>query len=183
MDTPQQYSYRDICVIRPEQPADIPAIHALVAAAFGRVDEAELVDRLRAGAGFIPELSLCTWDWDNVLIAHLMCSHCRIVDEEGNETPSLALAPVAVLPGHQGKGVGAGLIRHCILRAEDMGFGALIVLGDPAYYGRFGFEDAEDHAIHPPFAAPPGALQVLKLRPDGLVGVWGTVQYDPAFQL
>ena len=80
-------------------------------------------------------------------------------------------------------GVGAGLIRHCILRAEDMGFGALIVLGDPAYYGRFGFEDAEDHAIHPPFAVPPGALQVLKLRPDGLVGVWGTVQYDSAFQL
>jgi putative acetyltransferase len=183
MDTPRTYTYRDIRAIRPEMPADFPAIHSLLEAAFGRSDEAELVQRLRLGAGYLPDLALCIWDWENVLVGHLFCSHCRIVDRDGHATPSLALAPLAVLPDHQGKGLGTGLVRNCILRAADLGFAALIVLGNPRYYGRFGFESAEDHAILAPFATTPGSLQVLQLHPGALAGVSGTVEYDPAFQL
>lgn len=184
MTAPYEYTVRDIRVINSEHASDIPAIHALVAAAFGQPDEADLVDRLRAGAGFIPELALCMRDGENTLLGHVLFTHCRIVDEEGQSTPSLALAPLSVQPEYQRQGVGKGLVRHGIWRATDMGFGSVIVLGHPDYYTRFGFQPAGDHAIHPPFALDdPAAFMVLPLYPGALAGVWGTVQYDPAFQL
>jgi predicted N-acetyltransferase YhbS len=179
--SPRTYSERDICVLNPERPADHADVYALVQAAFGQPDEADLVARLRQSSGFVPDLSIVLHDWDHQLLGHVLFSRCKIVDDEGGETESLALAPLSVLPAHQRQGVGKGLVRHGLLVARELGFGSVVVLGDPAYYSRFGFQSAEDWAIHAPFPVPPGALQVLELQPAALAGVWGTVQYDPAF--
>ncbi len=190
MVTPEQedpparvYTERDIKVLNTERPDDHAEVYALIAAAFGRPDEADLVVRLRQSSGFVPELSIDLRDWDHTLLGHVLFSRCTIVDEDGGETESLALAPLSVAPAYQKQGVGNGLVRHGLLVARELGFGSVIVLGDPAYYGRFGFQPAEDWAIHAPFPVPEGALQVLELYPAALAGAWGTVQYDPAFQL
>lgn len=181
--TPRTFSERDICVLNPERVDDHADVYALVAAAFGQPDEAELVVRLRQSSGFVPELSIVMHNLDHQLLGHVLFSRCKILDDEGYETESLALAPLSVLPAYQRQGIGKGLVRHGLLVARELGFGSVIVLGDPAYYGRFGFQPAEDWAIHAPFPVPPGALQVLELHPGALSSAWGTVQYDPAFQL
>ena len=180
--TPRTYSERDICVLNPERPADHDAVYALIQAAFGQPDEADLVARLRPSSSFVPGLSIVMHDWEHKLLGHVLFTRCKIVDDAGHETESLALAPLSVLPAHQRQGVGKGLVRHGLLVAAELGFGSVIVLGDPAYYGRFGFQPAADWAIQAPFPVPPGALQVLELHPAALAGVRGTVQYDPAFQ-
>jgi putative acetyltransferase len=183
MDSSNAFTYRDIHAICPETAADQAGIHAVVTAAFARADEAQLVDRLRSSDAFIPGLSLCLFDCENVLVGHVLFTRCQIVDDEGYASESLALAPLSVLPSVQGKGLGGGLVRNGLLRAEAMGFGAVIVLGNPVYYRQFGFQPAADWAIHAPFPVKEGTFQVLPLHPDALVGVLGTVRYPAAFQL
>lgn len=144
-------------VVRQEEPRDVGAIRAVTAAAFAEVEhsappvepggppgEATLVDWLRADEGWIPELSLVA-DHDGAVVGHVVCTRGYV-----DRTPALGLGPVSVLPGLQGAGVGSALVEAVLAAADDRGELLVVLLGDPAYYSRFGFRPASSLAIEAP---------------------------------
>ena len=140
-------------LIRAEQVADRAAIHAVVMAAFGRADEADLVDRLREDGSVV--ISLVSLDADAVVTGHVLLSRMDAPFK------ALGLAPLSVLPAHQRSGIGSQLVRAALRRAKDLGWEAVFVLGDPQYYGRFGFDAARASGFSSPYAGP--HLMVLAL--------------------
>ena len=95
--------------------------------------------------------------------------------------PAGGLAPVGVLPEAQGAGVGGALIHAGIEAAHSLGWELLFVLGEPAYYARFGFERAAPHGLHYESHAYDAAFQVQELAPGALGRASGWVHYHPAF--
>lgn len=151
------------------------AIHALTQAAFGRVDEADLVDRLRADG--LVRLSLVAVE-DGEVVGHVLLT-ALAVSVDARAVDALCLAPVSVRPDYQGSGVGSMLIREALVRAEQSGFEAVVVLGHPGYYPRFGFSAALAAKLAAPFSGE--AFMALELVEGGLRGESGRVRYPPAF--
>ena len=168
--------------IRPEQPVDLDQIHDLHREAFGRRDEAELVDAVRSGSDFIPQLSLVAVAADGSVLGHVLVS--RIGFEEKAYTVRgdvLSLAPLAVLPPHSGRGIASALVAHALAETDTREEPFVFVLGSPAFYARFGFLAAADFGIDGPFSDAGPAFQV-RPRPDGPAPVAGTVIYPPMFE-
>lgn len=120
-------------IIEPERPAQHAAIRAVVTAAFGSAFEANIVDAVRVST---PHISLVATVADAVL-GHVLFSE---VHAEGLKAG--ALGPVAVQPARQNEGIGKALIEHGLALAFEQ-WPVVFVLGDPGYYGRFGFRPAE----------------------------------------
>jgi putative acetyltransferase len=139
-------------IVRRERPGDHAAVRALHTAAFrtpgcaGAVVEARLVDELRADAGFLPHLSLVATD-DGAVIGHVIASRGRL---EPVGVPVLGLGPLGVLPEAQGRGVGTVLVHALVAVAEATGERLVALLGDPAYYRRFGFVAATTLGVTAP---------------------------------
>jgi putative acetyltransferase len=167
--------------IRPELPVDLDQIHELHRAAFRRAAEAELVDAIRAGAGFIPELSLVAVAADGSVLGHILVSRVEFDPEaEGAARRDvLALAPLAVLPPHWGRGIGTDLTRTALAIADLRDEPLMAVLGPPSFYARFGFGPASDVGITSPYEAAGPAYQVRPLG-DAVLEP-GTVVYPPMF--
>jgi putative acetyltransferase len=165
--------------IRTEAVSDIGAIREVVEAAFDRPGEAQLVEALRASGSLV--LSAVAVLGSRV-VGHVGYSPAQVVSA-GRVFPVLALAPMAVQPGFQRRGVGISLIHWSLERCRALGHGAVFVLGDPAYYVRFGFLPALDFGVHCPFPAPPEAFRALELQPGALNGHGGTLKYRPEFDL
>ena len=146
-------------------------------AAFGRPGEAKLVARLRQEAR--PSVSLVA-EAAGQVIGHVFFSPVTI-EHARVDLPAGALAPVGVLPDAQGRGAGAALIRAGIEASRRLGWRLLFVLGNPAYYGRFGFTLAAPHGLHYESHAFDAAFQVEELVPDASAGARGWVRYHPAF--
>ena len=165
---------------RPETEKDRRAIAEVHARAFGREHEAQLVERLRQGLRFVPDLSLVAL-YRGEVIGHILFYPVDVVNGE-KAVESLALAPVAVLPEHQRKGVGSILIRQGLEAAKRLRFNSVTVLGHPEYYPRFGFQPASRWKIKAPFAGAEQALFALELREGVLGHSGGTVQYPGEFE-
>ena len=120
--------------LRPERPEDIAAIRAVHTAAFETPAEAGLVDALRASDAWLAGLSVVAVDAGEV-VAHALLSRI-ILATAGGDLPALALGPVAVRPDRQKQGYGSAVVADALARREDR---LVVVLGDPAYYSRFGF--------------------------------------------
>ena len=164
--------------IRPEQPADSDAIRALTTEAFATAPhssgtEAAIVDGLRAAGALT--LSLVAVEDDeksNEILGHVAFSPVTI---DGAERDWFGLGPVSVKPGRQRGGIGAGLIREGLRRLREMGAAGCVLLGDPGYYGRFGF--ATDPALVLE-GVPPAYFMRLGF---GAEPPAGTVRYHAAF--
>ncbi|MNL62716.1 Acetyltransferase (GNAT) family protein [compost metagenome] len=111
-----------------------------------------------------------------------MFSKIYIVDDQGNRTPSIALAPVAVLPQFQKQGIGTQLIERGLSDARVLNFKSAVVLGHPTYYPKFGFVKAEKWSIKAPFDVPSEAFMAIELVENTLQGIAGTVEYPKEFQ-
>lgn len=127
-------------VIHPERAAEKAAIHALLAAAFDSETEARLVDRLREEAS--PYIALTASIGDQV-IGFVGLSPVAAVAADGDVIAALGLAPMAVLPAYQRRGVGGRLLRASLDAAAGSGHATVFVLGHPDYYPRFGFRRAD----------------------------------------
>ena len=163
--------------IRSENESDRNAIRLINEAAFARGDEADLVDALHAGGSAL--LSLVA-ELDSRPVGHLLFSRMSI-ETKGGSIPAVALAPIAVVPESQGKGVGSRLIQHGIRLLQQRSERIVIVLGHPSYYQRFGFSTEKARFLESPF--PPDAFMALELELGALEGVRGQVKYPPAFGL
>ncbi len=166
--------------IRPERTEDIPAIHALVADAFGRELEALVVKRLRKSDHFLPERSLVVCD-EATIVGHVMITTLEIVSETGKATPTTILAPLAVAPSRQGGGIGTALTRTAQDLARATGHRSMILLGHPTYYPRFGFAPASKWGVRLSPAAPDEAFMAVELIPGGLENATGLVTLPSAF--
>lgn len=165
--------------IRPERPADAGAIAEVVRRAFGQEDEATLVARLRLSSRFDERLSMVA-EVEGRLVGHVLFTPIEVRDR-ARQTPALALAPLAVHPEHQRKGVGTALVREGLGVCKTLGNNLVIVVGEGAFYSRFGFRPAGAWGIVAPFAVPAEAWMVLPLRAGALDGVRGVVAYPEPF--
>jgi putative acetyltransferase len=120
--------------LRPERSEDIEAIREVLTTAFETPAEAGLVEALRAGDAWLPDLSMVAVE-DGTVVAHALLSRIILATADG-AVPALALGPVAVRPEMQKRGYGSAVVRAALDRRDDQ---LVVVLGDPAYYGRFGF--------------------------------------------
>ena len=151
-------------LVRQVRPPEFPAVHAVVTGAFGREDEARLVERLRASDAWVPRLTLVarpSGEPRGPIVGFAALSRITVGGQ-----PALALAPVAVAPEWQGKGAGSALVRTGIARAARRHERLIVVLGDPSYYGRFGFVAAIPMGIHGPYDRAGPAFQALVLPGD-----------------
>lgn len=164
-------------IIREEKFGDAAAIASVNRQAFGGHEEAVLVEALRAGNYVVASLVALE---DDAIIGHILFSPLPIETAAG-EIPAAALAPVAVLPEHQSRGVGGALIRRGLELCRDRGCTAVVVVGHPEYYPRFGFSAELASRLAAPFTGP--AFMALELTPGALDGVTGPIRYAPPFGL
>ncbi|MBK7951765.1 MAG: N-acetyltransferase [Deltaproteobacteria bacterium] len=163
--------------IRLEGPADLSQIEGVVRRAFGRPDEAQLVNALRRSAS--PFLSLVALHGDHV-VGHVALSPVAIEGPRAGPI-SAGLAPLSVLPETQRHGIGAALMKAALSECSSIGWEAVFLLGEPLYYARFGFEVAAPRGLHYESHAFDHAFQCREIRRGALVGVTGWVRYHEAF--
>jgi putative acetyltransferase len=164
-------------LIRNEEEKDYPAVRALNASAFESLAEANLVDALRKQVR--PVISLVAED-NKKIVGHIMFSPVSLSGH-----PSLkimGLAPMAVARAHRNKGIGSSLVRAGLERCKELGFGAVVVLGHPGYYPRFGFSPSARFGIDCEFEAPEEAFMVVELQPNYLHSKSGTIKYYATFE-
>jgi putative acetyltransferase len=162
-------------IIRREQPQDIAVIRFVNEQAFGGSAEANAIDALRArGAA---TLSLVAVMNDRV-VGHLFFSPITI-ESPDRSWPGLGLAPLAVLPDYQRRGIGSALMDAGLEECRRLGCERMIVLGHPDYYPRFGFERASQYGVRFEFEAPDEACLILALQSGALDGVSGVAKYQP----
>jgi putative acetyltransferase len=159
--------------IRREQPGDEHGIHELHIAAFPTPVEARLVDGLRA-VGQVPVSIVCAIDAR--IVGHAAFSPVTAA----NGATGLGLAPVAVLASHRRRGIAGRIIRAGLDAARAAGCAWVVVMGDPAYYGRFGFAPAPRHGLSDAYGGGP-CFQVMGLIPGGIPTGGGLVRYSPVF--
>jgi putative acetyltransferase len=163
--------------VRAEKPEDIAAIRKVNIAAFGREGEADLVDRLR---GLASTASFVAVESEQ-LVAQIFYSPVEIEGKCADDLLVIGLAPVAVLPAYQRQGIGSLLIRQSLETCARLGFKAVVVLGSPAYYPRFGFTPAKEKGLRCEYTVPDEAFMVLELERGALDGCVGMVRYRSEF--
>lgn len=165
--------------IQQEHNSQHAAVHQLLVDAFGQEDEARLVDMLRSDTCFIPELSLVA-TIDEKIVGYILFTRIFISSGEQRHE-SLALAPLAVDPAYQHRGIGGQLIIEGHRRATALGYHSIFVLGHEHYYPRFGYKPAARWNISCPFPAPTEAFMGIALKPGSLKDIKGEVEYGQPF--
>jgi putative acetyltransferase len=161
--------------IRNETAPDHAAVLQVHRDAFGRDAEAALVDRLRRDD--VARISLVTVA-ESIVIGHALFTEARLVFDSREKVVG-ALGPVAVSQPHRRRGVAQALITQGLGLCWERGWPAVIVLGNPAYYSRFGFARADAWSIRCELDVPPEAFMIA-FASEPIQGP-ATAEYHPAF--
>ncbi|MHB1043056.1 MAG: GNAT family N-acetyltransferase [Eubacteriales bacterium] len=164
-------------VIRRETPEEFSQIYDLVKVAFQTAKvsdgkEQDFVNQLRSSGNYIPELALVAEE-NGKLIGHIMLTKTYIVNS-GKKFETLLLAPISVALEYRNRGVGSNLIKESFKLAKKMGYTSVLLVGDPAYYQRFGFKAAVNFGIKHIHNIPDENVMACELVPDALYGISGT---------
>ena len=161
--------------IREESTEDVQAIREVNRLAFGQDAEGRLVERLRdegyARVSLVAEV-------DGHIVGHILFSDLPVMTDD-ETIPAVALAPMAVVPDHQRRGIGSALVRAGLDACKQRGYRLAIVLGHRAFYPRFGFSSALARQIDAPYGGED--FMAIELEPGALAGVRGRVTYPPPF--
>jgi putative acetyltransferase len=164
-------------VIREEKPEDGAAIRVVNERAFGRSAEADLVDALRRNGKAI--LSLVA-EVGEQIVGHILFSLVTVVTGE-RKFVGVGLAPMAVLPEFQNRGIGSSLVKHGLERCREAGRPFAVVLGHPRYYPRFGFAPASRFEIMSEYDVADENFMAMELREGALQNQAGIAKYQPEF--
>lgn len=162
--------------IRSEETRDRRVVRAVNELAFGRPDEALLVDALRESPGSVSLIAAI----DGRIVGHILFTLVRIDRTVPGQTAA-GLGPLAVHPEFQRRGVGAALVRAGLDASRLQRRALAFVLGNPAFYSRFGFVPAHTKGLQFERPAPADAFMVAELYPDASRHFGGIVRYDAAF--
>ena len=167
--------------IRQERPEDYQQVRELVRDTFALAehsdgDEHNLIERIRLSPDYIPDLSLVAVS-DDIVLGHIMFSRISVGQSE-----AIALAPLSVRTDWQNKGIGKLLVTAGHRQARKMGYSCSVVLGNPDYYSKFGYERASNYGIIAPFDVPSEYYMVSKLDKNRNLPK-GYVEYSDAFGL
>ena len=166
-----------VMITRAEGAADLEAVRHVNQRAFEGPVEAAIVDSLRDADAVAVSLVA---DLDGEVVGHIVFSPVTVGDQV-LKYPLAGLAPMAVVPSRQHAGIGSELVREGLGRCRAAGYGAVVVLGHPGFYPRFGFSPAAEIGLHCIWPARPEAFMALELIPGALRGVRGEVTYHAAF--
>src|SRR3989344_4803395 len=143
-------------IVRTETSNDYQAVFGLNAKAFGQENESRLVDALRKGDAFVPELSLVA-EMNGKIVGHILFTKIKIGNSKHE---SLALAPMAVAPDAQRQGVGSALMEAGLKKVAELGFDSVVVLGHEWYYPKFGFKPASNWSITTDYNSPESTFAI-----------------------
>lgn len=163
-------------LIRAEQESHISTVHSLNASTFQRSAEADLVDALRRQAH--PIVSLVA-ERETIVVGHILFSPVSL--DGWPDLKIMGLGPMAVASQHQRSGIGSALVRAGLEQCKRLGVSAVVVLGHPEYYPRFGFLPSMRFNIQSEYNVPEEAFMVVELEPGVLRGRSGRIKYHPAF--
>lgn len=163
--------------IRPARETDVHQIYAVVAAAFGQATEASLVEDLRECGALV--LELVAEDEHGTLVGHIAISRVTGAGR-GHRLAISCLAPLSVLPAYQRTGIGSALTKAAIAELGGRGEDLLLVLGDPNYYPRFGFDPELARKVNGPYAG--AAFMALALSEAGRRDLPVEVTFATPFQ-
>ena len=166
-------------VIRTVKQEDYDSIYHFVKTAFETAQvkdgtEQDFVLRLRAGDTFLPDLEFVAEE-NGELIGHIMLTKQAVECGDGTVFTGVLVAPLSVALECRSQGVGGKLMRHACDKAVGAGYTAAFLVGNPQYYGRFGFRKTADFGIRNNTDIPDQFVQACELRPDALRGIKGSI--------
>ncbi len=165
-------------MIRPEETGDIENVHLLNVQAFGQPMEARIVDALREHCRDLLSLVAVA---DGNLVGHILFSPATIEQSDGTIMRGMGLAPMAVLPEWQRKGIGSQLVERGLEQLAARRCPFVIVIGHADFYPRFGFEPASKYDVHSEWAVPDEAFMIRILDANAMRGRSGLARYRPEF--
>ncbi len=163
--------------IRAQAPGELATVVEVNQLAFGRPDEGELVRRLVEDC---PDVISLVAVVEGAVVGHILFSPIVLQCDDASELPGMALAPMAVLPDWQMRGIGMQLVNAGLAATYRSQCPFVVVLGHPTYYPRFGFERASRYGVRCPWEAPDEAFMVIAADPDALHP--GTIRYRSEFE-
>jgi putative acetyltransferase len=164
--------------IRLEQPSDIEEIRNIYSLSFGQPQEGSIVDKLRVNCNEIVSLVAVS---GKKVVGHILFSPA-ILEGKTNNIKGMGIAPMAVLPEFQNRGIGSKLVREGINKLKTKEYSFIIVLGHAKFYPRFGFERASKYGINCQWeGVPDDAFMILVLNAKEIEGISGTAKYRDEF--
>ena len=164
--------------VREESPEDIRAIDVVHLSAFEGDDEVGLVDSLRSSSGFISDLSLVA-EFNDRIVGHILLTKVRLLKGKVSED-ILALAPMAVVPSQSHRGIGSELTQAVVEKAKKLGYKGIVVVGQPEFYQRFGFETAAKWGLDTNLSVSNDLVTAMELEPKCFEG-GGNIIYPALF--
>lgn len=172
-------------IIRQETSQDYKETEQVIREAFWDVyrpgcSEHFVLHNIRTAPAFIKALDLVACD-GNTIVGAIICPEGKIINERHEECIALSMM-VGVLPSYQRKGIGLMLIKQAIETAASLGYRGIVIFGNPNYYARFGFVNAEAYGIQTPDGQNFDFFMALELSENSLKGIQGRFYDDPLFQ-
>lgn len=166
-------------IIRQETPQDYSRIYGLVKVAFQTAkvtngQEQDFVEQLRHSSDYIPELALVA-EQDGELVGHILLTRTYI-NAGSDKAEALFLGPISVMLERRNQGIGSALMKESLRIAQAMGYKSVFLVGDPAYYHRFGFQPTVKYGIKETEPIPDEYVMVCPLVDNALAGITGTVR-------